>query len=451
LPVQIKDVNMAEVLVANNSYLRDFAGTDLGEITSGPSWLQMLRQSAAERFSMLGFPTRRDEEFRFTNVSPIAEVPFRQASKAEGALESIAEFDYAGLAGTRLVFFNGHYAPEHSSTERLPNGVIVSTLDAAMTSDAVLIQTNLGQYARFQTQAFVALNTAALADGAFVSVPRNAVVEEPIHLLFVSSETAHPTVSHPRTLILMGENSQATIIESYVGTPDTVYFTNAVTEIVCAENAVVDHYKVQRESKSAFHVATMQVQLAHGSNFASHSIGLGGRLVRNDANAVLGGEHGECTLNGVYLGNDRQLIDNHTMIDHAMPHCNSHEVYKGILDGHARGVFNGKIFVRPDAQKTDAKQTNQTLLLSPDAQINTKPQLEIYADDVRCTHGATIGQLSDDALFYLRARGIPEDDARALLTYAFAGDIVNRIKVEPIRAELDHALLSESDLEGLTA
>jgi Fe-S cluster assembly protein SufD len=230
-----------------------------------------------------------------------------------------------------------------------------------------------------------------------------------------------------------------------------VYFTNAVTEIVCAENAVVDHYKVQRESKSAFHVATMQVQLAHGSNFASHSIGLGGRLVRNDANAVLGGEHGECTLNGVYLGNDRQLIDNHTMIDHAMPHCNSHEVYKGILDGHARGVFNGKIFVRPDAQKTDAKQTNQTLLLSPDAQINTKPQLEIYADDVRCTHGATIGQLSDDALFYLRARGIPEDDARALLTYAFAGDIVNRIKVEPIRAELDHALLSESDLEGLTA
>ena len=228
-----------------------------------------------------------------------------------------------------------------------------------------------------------------------------------------------------------------------------MYFTNAVTEVICAENAVIDHYKVQRESHDAFHIATMQVQLARSSNFTSHSIGLGGRLVRNDANAVLGGEGGECTLNGVYLANGRQLMDNHTAIDHAMPHCNSHEVYKGIIDGHARGVFNGKIFVRPDAQKTDAKQTNQTLLLSPDAQIHTKPQLEIFADDVRCTHGATIGQLSADALFYLRARGINKADARALLTYAFASDIVSRIKVEPIRAQLDHALLSERALEGL--
>ena len=307
----------------------------------------------------------------------------------------------------------------------------------------------LARYARFQSHAFVALNTAALEDGAFISIPRNAVVDEPIHLLFVSTATEHPTVSHPRTLILAGENSQATIVETYVGPEGDVYFTNAVTEVVCAENAVIDHYKVQRESLAAFHIATMQVQLARSSNFTSHSIGLGGRLVRNDANAVLGGEGGECTLNGVYLANGRQLMDNHTAIDHAMPHCNSHEVYKGIIDGHARGVFNGKIFVRPDAQKTDAKQTNQTLLLSPDAQIHTKPQLEIFADDVRCTHGATIGQFSADALFYLRARGINKDDARALLTYAFASDIVSRIKVEPIRAQLDHALLSERALEGL--
>ena len=442
---------MAELMAANNSYLRDFTGTDLGEPTQGPQWLQDLRAAAAERFAALGLPTRRDEEFRFTNVSAIAETPFRRADKDASVLESIAAYDYAGLTGPRLVFINGHYAPEHSSRQSLPPGVIVSTLAEALATDTGTVETHLGHYARFRSHAFVALNTAAVAEGAFLSIPRNTVVEEPIHLLFLSTAPDKPIVSHPRTLILAGENSQATVVESYAGPAGQVYFTNAVTEVVCAENAVLDHYKVQRESRAAFHIATMQVQMAGRSNFSSHSIGLGGRLVRNDANAVLGGEGCECTLNGVYLANGRQLMDNHTAIDHAMPHCNSHEVYKGILDGHARGVFNGKIFVRPDAQKTDAKQTNQTLLLSPDAQINTKPQLEIFADDVRCTHGATIGQLSADALFYLRARGINKDDARALLTYAFASDIVSRIKVEPIRAELDHALLSERALEGLTA
>lgn len=440
---------MADVLVSNNSYLRDFASTDLGEATSGPRWLQDLRAAAAERFAVLGFPTRRDEEFRFTNVSSLAETPFRLASQENSTLGSIEAFDYAAMTGSRLVFVNGHYAPEHSRTERLPAGVVVKTLAEVMTDEAAVLEAHLGRYAHFQSHAFVSLNTAALSDGAFISLPRNAVVEDPIHLLFISTATEHPTVSHPRTLVLAGENSQATLVESYVGPAEAIYFTNAVTEIICAENAALDHYKVQRESKAASHIATMQVQLARSSNFSSHSIGLGGQLVRNDANAVLGGEGGECTLNGVYLAGEHQLVDNHTAIDHAMPHCNSHEVYKGILDGHARGVFNGKIFVRPDAQKTDAKQTNQTLLLSPDAQINTKPQLEIYADDVRCTHGATIGQLSADALFYLRARGIPKEDARALLTYAFASDIVNRIQIEPIRAELDHALLSERALEEL--
>ena len=449
-PVPSKDVMMAEVMVANNSYLRDFVGTDLGEATQGPHWLQDRRAAAAERFAALGLPTRRDEEFRFTNVSPIAETPFRRADKTASVLDSIAEFDYPGLTGSRLVFVNGHFAPDHSVIQGLPQGVVVSTLAEALAQDPEALETHLGSYARFETHAFVALNTAALEDGVFISIPRNAVVEEPIHLLFVATAGSQPTVSHPRTLILAGENSQATIVESYAGAADAVYFTNAVTEVVCAENSVIDHYKVQRESKLAFHIATMQVQMAQRSNFSSHSIGLGGRLVRNDANAVLDGEGCECTLNGVYLANGQQLMDNHTAIDHAMPHCNSHEVYKGILDGHSRGVFNGKIFVRPDAQKTDAKQTNQTLLLSNDAQITTKPQLEIFADDVRCTHGATIGQLSADALFYLRARGINKDDARALLTYAFASDIVSRIKVEPIRAELDHALLSERALEGLT-
>ena len=438
------------LITTENSYLRDFTGSNSGSETPGPQWLLNLRQSAALRFGEVGFPTRRNEEWRFTNVSPIAETPFTLASKTDSAMtaETLSGYTYEGMGGTQLVFVNGHFQPDLSSQE-FPAGVTVSTLSAAMEASPEMIEAQLGRWAKFTTQAFVALNTAALEDGAFVHLERNTVVKEPIHLLFLSTPNAGPTVSHPRTLIIAEANSQATIVESYSGTADTVYFTNAVTEITAAENVVIDHYKVQRESRKAFHVATMQLQLARSTNFSSHSVGLGGLLVRNDANAYLGGEGIECTLNGVYLGNDRQIIDNHTEIDHAMPHCNSHEIYKGILDGHSRGVFNGKIFVREDAQKTDAKQTNQTLLLSPTAQIDTKPQLEIFADDVKCTHGATIGQLSDEALFYLRARGISKDNARALLTYAFASDIVSRIKIDAIRAHLDQVLLADRALQGI--
>ena len=435
---------------AENSYLRDFAGGNRGSEAPGPEWLLSLRRTAAERFAAIGFPTRRNEEWRFTNVAPIADTPFTPAphSESEMSAETLASYTYDGMGGTQLVFVNGHFQPDLSSRE-FPAGVTVSTLAAAMEADPARIEAHLGRYAKFATQAFVALNTAALEDGAFVQIGRGTVVAEPIHLLFLSAPTSGPTVSHPRTLVIAEENSQATLVESYSGTPDSVYFTNAVTEIAAAENSVIDHYKVQRESRKAYHVATMQLHLARSANFASHSVGLGGLLVRNDANAYLGGEGIECTLNGVYLGSDRQLIDNHTEIDHAMPRCNSHEIYKGILDGHSRGVFNGKIFVREDAQKTDAKQTNQTLLLSPTAQIDTKPQLEIFADDVKCTHGATIGQLSDEALFYLRARGIAKADARALLTYAFASDIVSRIKVDAIRAQLDQVLLADRALQGI--
>ena len=433
-----------------NSYLRDFTGGNHGSEAPGPDWLRNLRQSAAARFAEVGFPTRRNEEWRFTNVAPIAETPFTLASKTESVMDAatLSGYTYAGMGGTQLVFVNGHFQADLSSKD-FPAGVTVSTLAAAMEAQPELIEAQLGRYAKFTTQAFVALNTAALEDGAFVHIGRGTVVDEPIHLLFLSMPNAGPTVSHPRTLIIAETNSQATIVESYSGIADAVYFTNAVTEITAAENAVIDHYKVQRESTKAYHVATMQLHLTRSTNFSSHSVGLGGLLVRNDANAYLGGEGIECTLNGVYLGNDRQLIDNHTEIDHAMPHCNSHEIYKGILDGHSRGVFNGKIFVREDAQKTDAKQTNQTLLLSPTAQIDTKPQLEIFADDVKCTHGATIGQLSDEALFYLRARGIPKADARALLTYAFASDIVSRIKIDAIRAQLDQVLLADRALQGI--
>jgi Fe-S cluster assembly protein SufD len=323
----------------------------------------------------------------------------------------------------------------------LPAGTLVLSLARALREHPGLIVSHLGRYAKFDEHAFTALNTAFFHDGAFIYVPKGVVVEKPIHLLYVSAPHARPQAVHPRNLIVAGENSQITIVESYLGRDGDTYFTNAVTEVVAGPNAVIDHYKVQREGDAAFHVATLQVHQERASNFRSHSIALGGALVRNDVNAVLAAEGCECVLNGLTMAGGRQLIDNHTRIDHAKPNCNSHELYKAVLDGKAHGVFNGKIFVHADAQKTDAKQTNQTLLLSADATIDTKPQLEIFADDVKCTHGATVGQLDDNMIFYLRSRGIGRAAARSLLTFAFANDIISRIKVGPVRRQLEELLL----------
>jgi Fe-S cluster assembly protein SufD len=249
-------------------------------------------------------------------------------------------------------------------------------------------------------------------------------------------------MSHPRVLVVMGENSQASLVESHAG-PSGGYFTNAVAEIVLQPGAVLDHSRIQRESPQGFHISSTHVVAARSSTFASHSVSFGGALVRNDVTAVLDGEGAECTLNGLYFGDGRRLVDNHTTIDHAKAHCSSREVYKGILAGHARAVFNGKIIVRPDAQKTDAKQTNKALLLSEDAQINTKPQLEIFANDVKCTHGAAVGQMDDEAIFYLRSRGLSQHEARTLLIHAFAGDVINRMKLEPLRAHVEAELLRQ--------
>jgi Fe-S cluster assembly protein SufD len=264
-------------------------------------------------------------------------------------------------------------------------------------------------------------------------------VKTPIHLLFLGVPGGGPVAAHMRNLFVVEENAQATIVETYSG--EGVYFTNGVTEIALDQDANLDHYKIQIESEEACHVATQQLEQAGPSVFTSHNISFGGALVRNDINSRLGGEHIESTINGLYVVNGRQHVDNHTAIDHAVPNCNSHELYKGIMDGRSTGVFNGKIFVRQDAQKTDAKQTNQNLLLSEDAVIDTKPQLEIYADDVRCTHGATVGQLDADSLFYLRSRGIGLAEARAMLVHAFASDVLNRIKLEDLRERLEEALL----------
>ena len=362
-----------------------------------------LRETAFRRFAELGIPTTHDEEWRFTNVAPIARTRFsyRQADILRTVPASVEQLEPAGA------------------------------------------ELHLARYAGFEQNAFVALNTAFLDQVQVFRVPRGVVVEQPIE---ITCQAPEPLVGqdspafHPRTLILVGEGAQCTIVETYKGAGR--YLTNAVTEIVVGDRAVVDHYKVQQESVNAFHIATMQASLGRSASFASHSISDGGALVRNDANAVLS-EGADATLNGLYLVNGTQHVDNHTVIDHTKPHGTSHELYKGILDGKANAVFNGRIMVRKDAQKTDSKQTNKNLVLSDNAVINTKPELQILADDVRCTHGATIGQLDAESLFYLQSRGIGKKEARSLLTYAFAQDIVDRIKVPSLRDSLERILFEK--------
>jgi Fe-S cluster assembly protein SufD len=438
---------MTAVMEEKDVYLASFTEFEKGLCEDAGSPLHRLRQAAIERFAATGLPTLDDEEWRFTNLAPLKRISFQLARPQPSAV-SAAQLEHLTYpaAGCRLVFVNGFYAPQLSLLRGLPGGVILGSLAEALTRHRDKVEPYLAHYASYEESPFTALNTAFLQDGAFLFIPRGKVVEEPIHLLFIAAGGTEPAVSHPRTLIVAGENSQARIMESYVGVEESVYFSNAVTEIIAPPSAVLDHYKLQRESRRAFHVGTLQVHQERSSNFSSHSIALGGSLTRNDVNAVLDAEGCECTLNGLYVGSGEQVIDNHTRIEHAKPHCASHELYKGILDQKAKGVFNGKIHVHPDAQKTDAKQTNKTLLLSEDATINTKPQLEIYADDVKCTHGATVGQLEAEAVFYLRSRGIGLEEARSLLIYAFANDLIGRIKVAPLRARLEQTLLAAQRL-----
>jgi Fe-S cluster assembly protein SufD len=407
--------------------------------SGGPRWLDDLRTRGAARFAALGIPTVRDEEWRFTNVSPIGAIDFRAAGQISGTADRLAGFAYTD-APVRLVVVNGRFDTTLSRTKGLPQGVHAGSLAAAMKDDADVVQRYFGQLADFTNRSFTALNTAFVQDGAFVHIPDGVAIDTPIHIVFVSGADGAAVMAHPRTLIVAGANAQAVVIESYIGAKGEVYFNNAVSEVFVGENAGVDHYKVQEESLDAFHVASLHAHTSRSSRFASHSFALGGKLVRNDAFAILDGEGGDCTLNGLYLADRDRLVDNHTSIDHAKPHCGSHEVYKGILGGTSRAIFNGKIIVRQDAQKTDAKQTNRALLFTDGATINTKPQLEIFADDVKCTHGAAIGQLDEDAIFYLRARGLTYSDARDMLIHAFAGQILDGVKIEPLRDALEAEL-----------
>lgn len=397
-----------------------------------------LRRAAIDKFALLGFPTTRNEEWRFTNISKIAKIAFEPATRYfRHALtaKEIEKFGFGGLDCSRLVFINGHYAEEFSS---LPsqNGVDVRSLKSALKSDAELLHQHLAKYVKPEENGFTALSTAFLQDGAFIRIADNVDVAIPIHLIFVATGDKH-IVSHPRNLILAGKNSRVSIVESFVSTSSAAYLTNAATEFVVDEYASVEHDILQDEALDSFHVGTTYFLQRGHSNVVSNAINLGGLIVRNTITAELQGEGIESTLNGLSLATGNQLIDNHTTIDHAQPHCASHELYKSILDGSSKGVFNGKIFVRKDAQKTDAKQTNRTLLLSDNATMDTKPQLEIFADDVKCTHGATVGHLDEEQLFYLRSRGIGREEANDLLTFAFASDVVKRVHIEPLREQLD--------------
>ena len=344
---------------------------------------------------------------------------------------------FKSLADTTLVFVNGVLSPALSSLSGLPGGVEVIDLATAIREERPWVASHLGRYARVADNPFVALNTSMIENGVAIRIAANTQVKEPIFILFLSTSRADGATVHPRVLILAEHHSEAHVVESHAGLADSAYFSNSVTEIILEEAAQVEHCRLQFERSTAFHVATVQAQQARSSNLRTHSISLGARLARVNVTPVLDAEGCECTMNGLYVASGEQLVDHHTTIHHAKPRCNSHEFYHGILDGKAQGVFNGKIFVRPDAQKTDAKQTNRNLLLSDEATVNTKPQLEIFADDVKCTHGATVGQLQDEAIFYLRARGIGSEAARRMLVHAFASDILNRIMVDEIRTYLD--------------
>lgn len=408
--------------------------------TSQPGWIFPLRKAGMARFAELGLPAITDEDWRFTNVAPISKLPFRPVfeNHQDGLTpQQLSEFTFGTLPARRLVFVNGCFSAALSALGDPAPGLTLSNLSAALAADPTVLEKHLARYAHTDTNAFSALNTAFFQDGAFIQIEKGRALEQPVHLVFVTTATDNGATTSPRNLIIAEEGSQITVLETYVTTSSAAYFTNAVTEIVARDGAVVEHVKFQDEGLNAFHIAAIHAHLGRSSNAVLHSIATGAKLSRNNIRTHLAGEGLECILNGLYLTKGDQLADHHMVVEHAQPHCNSHEYYNGILDGRSKGVFHGRILVRQVAQKTDAKQTNKNLLLSDDATVDTKPQLEIYADDVKCTHGATIGQLNEESIFYLRSRGIGADTARRMLIHSFAGEIIERIRHLPAREEMD--------------
>ncbi len=424
------------------SYLQAFDSFQKDGAAGDPPWAHTLRKVAISRFDELGFPTARrgNEEWKYTDVGPIAKAPFRlpvtpgPATLEAGELERLT---FGEPSWSRLVFVDGLYAEHLSSVLSLPAGVSVVNLAEAMMVSANRLEQHLARYASVETNAFTALNTAFVHDGAFVYIPDGTVVEEPIHLLFITTSREQDTVTYPRVLIVMGKESQATVIESYGAISDGPYFTNAVTELAIGPGALIQHYKLQRQSEQAFHITNTHVALARDSSITSVNIDLGGGLVRNNLNVLMGAEGASCTLNGLYMVTGTQHVDNQVVVDHAKGYTITRELYKGILDGKSRSVFHGSIIVRKDAVKVDAEQSDKNLLLSDQAEADTKPAFWIYCDDVKCLHGAACGQMDEDALFYLRSRGLSEQAARRVLTRGFVSEIIDSIDYAPFSAHID--------------
>ncbi|MDJ0958097.1 MAG: Fe-S cluster assembly protein SufD [Arenicellales bacterium] len=407
----------------------------------GIAWIDDLRERGIDEFKANGFPTIRDEDWRYTNTRQIQKQPFTPVdTPIDSTLrERFAQCLLQGLNSHRIVFIDGRYSAALTGEAPLPKGVNVQSLAAAIQSGSVHVQKLLGSCTPLQKNGFSALNTAFVEDGIYLRVDDDCMVERPIEIVFFNTERGGQLIQ-PRNLLVFGERSQAKVIERYISLTDIPYFTNSITEMIVHRSAITEHTKLQEESNKAFHVGGVFVRLSADAQMVSNNVALGSLIARTDLSVTLTAEGGECYLNGVYLANGRQHVDNFTQVDHQQPNCKSDEFYKGVLDNRARAVFRGRVIVHQDAQYTDAEQQNRNLLLSDDAEIDTKPQLEIYADDVKCSHGATVGQLDEDAMYYLRTRAIDAPTARSLLTYAFAGDVISRFSLKPIRRHVENVL-----------
>ncbi len=403
-----------------------------------PSWLKSLRRLAFEWVGEHGLPTGKEESWKYTRVTPILEIPFAPAEPS--AFCALSSGDIAELAGefggSRLVFVNSYFVPELSALKSLPNGVKITNLASVFTQEGEELESLLRRRLFCeQSQGFTVLNLALGEDGAFIRIPPHTTLEEPIHLVFIS-DAAAPLASHPLSVVFAGAGSRSTIVETHMGIAGGIYLSNVVTEIVLDDGAVMEHYKIQSEVESAFHLAFMDVRQGRESRFSAYSVAVGAALARHEVKITLEAPEAQVSLTGLYLPQGRQHLDNPTTIEHTAPHGTSRQLYKGVINGHGRGIFDGHIVVQPGAMKTNANQTNKNLLLSASAQAYTRPRLEIFADDVKCAHGATVGQLDDEALYYLRTRGIPQKAARDLLIYAFTVDILELIQIPLLRSRV---------------
>jgi Fe-S cluster assembly protein SufD len=402
--------------------------------------VHQLRRAAVKQFEQLGFPTIRHEEWKYSNVNGLLKQGFDLDETTTLTIDDLTPLEIPNLEGNILYFVNGRYHAELSRIVSPIEQLQITNFADALKTEPELIASHFAHYADYQDNAFTALNTALATDGVVIRVPNNITVEQPVILRFITDTRAKNIASQPRNLIVVGKNAELMLAESYRTLGDGASFVNVVTEIVLSRDARMQYYKVQNETEKAYHIGTTQVNQTDNSHFYSATVTLNGNFVRNNLNIRLDGQYAEAFMYGLYMPNGRQHVDNHTLVDHAMPNSYSNELYKGILDDNSTGVFNGKIFVRPDAQKTNAYQSCKNVVLSPGASMNTKPQLEIFADDVKCSHGTTTGQLNDEALFYMRSRGIPKDEARTLLLYAFSQDVLSQIKIQPIREYLERVV-----------